>query len=564
MELTLKGKIKKLGTTYGIIESNDYNEEHFFIKSDVLKNDRSKIKIGNTVIFELKTNKNRGSNACKIKLLDDNNITYGNVSKSKTLPNIETVFGNNKIHISYRSFQEFITEGFYILDNKNEDFNDLIKLVVKDNVITDIEKNFLKEKTLELNLSQDLLEKANEYLFSNNPFFDNILQIIYKDGIIKENELAFLVEKSKENSFSPSFVNNRFWQYSFSIHFEKLLNFENIEKIIKLWHLSKNTKFDLGLQRDWIIMQLNILKSFKIHENINRGLEIFENKVFSFIESKYDTSSFEISKLYDLIVLDFNDKKLEITPSIIGKNNDTSISFKVKSAYKKEDIYHMFNVPKEKQKGKWHNGYCEHNNEWFIFTNIGQTGHGFSKENEFDYNNSLDQYGDLNWEAINNSKLSWDSIQKLKSSSPYIFIRKPETKKDYWEYLGKGSCINALDTTPVKFKWKILGDEIKESNISLSSSAKKVASTENHTAKKRSGKKNSEKVLKRRAHRLKKNELEKVEYLNRNIKEIYKELYVNNPFEAFSQFKKYAQTILKIKQNHKIKKIWNEEIITND
>ena len=311
-------------------------------------------------------------------------------------------------------------------------------------------------------------------------------------------------------------------------------------------------------------MQLNILKSFKIHENINRGLEIFENKVFSFIESKYDTSSFEISKLYDLIVLDFNDKNLEITPSIIDKNNDTSISFKVKSAYKKEDIYHMFNVPKEQQKGKWHNGYCEHNNEWFIFTNIGQTGHGFSKENEFDYNNSLDQYGDLNWEAINNSKLSWDSIQKLKSSSPYIFIRKPETKKDYWEYLGKGSCINALDTTPVKFKWKILGDEIKESNISLSSSAKKVVSTENHTAKKRSGKKNSEKVLKRRAHRLKKNELEKVEYLNRNIKEIYKELYVNNPFEAFSQFKKYAQTILKIKQNHKIKKIWNEEIITND
>ena len=229
MELTLKGKIKKLGTTYGIIESNDYNEEHFFIKSDVLINDRSKIKIGNTVIFELKTNKNRGSNACKIKLLDDNNITYGNVSKSKTLPNIETVFGNNKIHISYRSFQEFITEGFYILDNKNEDFNDLIKLVVKDNVITDIEKNFLKEKTLELNLSQDLLEKANEYLFSNNPFFDNILQIIYKDGIIKENELAFLVEKSKENSFSPSFVNNRFWQYSFSIHFKNY----SILKILK-------------------------------------------------------------------------------------------------------------------------------------------------------------------------------------------------------------------------------------------------------------------------------------------------------------------------------------------
>ena len=60
MELALKGKVKKLGATFGIIKSIDYNEEHFFIKSDVLKNDRSKIKIGNTVIFELKTNKNRG------------------------------------------------------------------------------------------------------------------------------------------------------------------------------------------------------------------------------------------------------------------------------------------------------------------------------------------------------------------------------------------------------------------------------------------------------------------------------------------------------------------------
>ena len=84
MELTLKGKIKKLGSTYGIINSNDYNEEHFFIKSDVDKTDRIKIKLGDLVTFELKKNKARGSNAYKIKLfsfeesfkdLEENNIT---------------------------------------------------------------------------------------------------------------------------------------------------------------------------------------------------------------------------------------------------------------------------------------------------------------------------------------------------------------------------------------------------------------------------------------------------------------------------------------------------------
>ena len=115
----------------------------------------------------------------------------------------------------------------------------------------------------------------------------------------------------------------------------------------------------------------------------------------------------------------------------------------------------MFSVPVDQQKGKWHNGYCEHNGEWFIFTNIGQSGHGFNESDEFNYNNSLDPFGDLNWEAINNSRFTWDSIKSLKASSPFIFVRTPQTQKHYWEYLGKGNCIYTLDTSPVAFKWKI-------------------------------------------------------------------------------------------------------------
>ena len=59
--------------------------------------------------------------------------------------------------------------------------------------------------------------------FSNNPFFDSILSLIFKDGIVKENELKFLYEKSRENSFSKSFVNNRFWQYAINYHLEVLI-----------------------------------------------------------------------------------------------------------------------------------------------------------------------------------------------------------------------------------------------------------------------------------------------------------------------------------------------------
>ena len=564
MELLLKGKVQKLGTTFGVIKSNDYNELHFFILSDIIDNDKTKIKLGNNVSFELKTNKARGSNAIKIKILSNENTKIhsgDNSQKEKTdkFP-IKEVLKSHNLNISVKAFQSFITQDFYLLDSDNDELNNLIKMVVSDNVITDIEKNFLEEKTLELNLSTDLTKKAVEYLFSNNPFFDNILAIIFKDGLIKENELAFLFEKSKEHNFSESFVNKRFWQYYFKLHFNNLIENKNIQKIIKLWHLTKFLEFDLAMHNDWVIMQMNIKKSLKIENNISRALNEFERIIFPLIEEKYSLSSIDKEKLYDYLSL-YNDKKANNSPIIENSKNNP---FKSNNKYTKGDIYNFFSVPKDQQKGKWHNGYCEHNNDWFIFTNIGQAGHGFNDENEFDYNNTLDQFGDLNWEAINNSKLSWESIQKLKSSTPYIFIRKPETDKNYWEYLGIGHCIYTLDTTPVKFKWKILGHEIKENNIGLSSSAKKLVSTENHTAKKRSGKKDSESVLKRPTHRLKKNKLEKVEYLNRNIKGIYKELYVNNPFEAFSQFKKYAQTILKIKQNHKIKKIWNEEIITND
>ena len=553
MELLLKGNIKKIGGTFGIIKSENYNEEHFFIKSDIIKSDRKKIKLGDSVSFELKTNSSRGSNAYRIKI-DTSEEISSDLEQNNSLKKIgvstifEEIFDNRKAHVLVKEFQKFLSEGFYILESNNQQLNELIKLVVHDNIITDIEKVFLKEKIIELGFPSDLLEKVNDYMFSNNPYFDNILEMIFKDGIIKENEIAFLIEKAKENSFTSSFINNRFWQYSFSLHLEVLLKYENIVKIIKLWYLSQNTKFGLSVDKDWVIMQLNILKNTKIEKNIDRTLDHFENTIFPFLVNKYNISFVGIEEIYDHIVLDFTEEKDQIIKSI---KSEIKTSLSSKKLYKKEDIYNIFSVPEEQQKGKWNNGYCEHNGEWFIFTNIGQTGHGYNEIQGFDYNNSLDQFGDLNWEAINNSKLSWDSIQKLKTSSPFIFIRKPETKKHYWEYLGKGSCLYTFDTTPVEFKWKITSNNINQDNhISKKAALPNV------------------KKKKRPAHRLKSVNKDPKKTIDKKIsnhhKNLFKKLYKNNPFEAFNKFKKYAQINLKIKQNSKIKKIWNEEIIIND
>ena len=565
MELLLKGKVKKLGSTFGVIKSNDYEELHFFMLTDIIEKDRLKIKLGDTVSFEMKTNKARGSDAIKIKLLTREDITIDIVenlnNKKSSQLSIDKLFKFTKPHISVKAFQNFITEGFNILETDNDDLNNLIKLIVQDNVITDIEKKFLKEKTLELNLSPNLIKKTNDYLFSNNPFFDKILEIILKDGIIKENELAFLIEKSKENSFTPSFINFRFWQYSFSLHFNSIIRLEGIKKIIKLWYLSQNSKFDLALNKDWIIVKLNILKSTKIQENIDNAVDNFEKVIFPFLEKKYNISIAEVEKIYEQMILDFD--KVEHHNEIL-KEIEQKIIFTKNKLYSKEDIYKKLDVPNEQQKGKWNKGYCKHNNEWFIFANVDQVGYGFGEKEEFDYNNSIEVNGDMNWEATNNSNLSWDSIQNLKVSSPFVFIRKPKTQKHYWEYLGKGSCIYTLDTTPVKFKWKINNkheitfikqndDVIKENN-----NKKLMISNESVQNKKDKFLNNTIKNSKSKSHKV---DNGKIDLLTKNK---FKDIYDDNPFTAFSEFKKYAYTNLKIKSINKIKMIWNKEIITND
>lgn len=218
-----------------------------------------------------------------------------------------------------KNFQSFMTEGFVKLETKNAEVNELIKLVVKDNIITEVEKKFLKEKTNELNLPEDLRLKVEEYMFSNNPFFDNILSIIFKDGIVKKDELAFLQEKSSENNFSKSFVNNRFWQYGLTHHFNIFTENNEFKNIIKLWYIAKNIDCDLVLNKDWIIIQLNIFKSKNLNENIDNALNILENKVLSSFQDNKHT----LEDIYNNISIEINEG---IDENKVVKNKDLNLN----------------------------------------------------------------------------------------------------------------------------------------------------------------------------------------------------------------------------------------------
>ena len=62
----------------------------------------------------------------------------------------------------------------------NDKIDYLIKSVVKDNLITEAEELFLKNKAKEFSFEDDIIDKAKQLLEQNNPYLDNIIHIIFR------------------------------------------------------------------------------------------------------------------------------------------------------------------------------------------------------------------------------------------------------------------------------------------------------------------------------------------------------------------------------------------------
>ena len=161
----------------------------------------------------------------------------------------------------------------------NDKIDYLIKSVVKDNLITEAEELFLKNKAKEFSFEDDIIDKAKQLLEQNNPYLDNIIHIIFDDGIVSNEELSFLNEKTTENDFTQEFVNNRFWVIAFSeyrYHLLKLKGFDNIFKLIFIYlELNLNTR----LNDDKLIEYLNIFSNYSIEDVVNQA----EKDILAFI-----------------------------------------------------------------------------------------------------------------------------------------------------------------------------------------------------------------------------------------------------------------------------------------
>lgn len=231
----------------------------------------------------------------------DNGLIKSFIEKLKKQKGFDTV----------SDFRMFIKGEYLSVNTGNDKFDELIKLVVKDNIITPSEELFLKEKSIELGLPYNLIEKVKEHIYSNNPYLDNIIHLIFEDGKITEKELIFLKEKETENNFSRSFVNQRFWQIGICFYLEELLKFQDFLNLIELWEIGRKTAFELCNSSTWIMLILDIHTSQNILEILEKGKLKFKSKLEEHLKAEFNFKTTTIEKLCDEYNLKYSFKENE-------------------------------------------------------------------------------------------------------------------------------------------------------------------------------------------------------------------------------------------------------------
>ncbi len=237
------------------------------------------------------------------------------------------------------SFINKIKKNYINVNSGDKRIDQLINSIVKDNVITDIEEQFLLQKIDEYKLSKDILDQAKKSLYMNNPYLDNLIHLIYEDGIITNTELVFLKEKVFENGFYEEFVNNRFWQIGIMHYLDHLLNIKSFETIIILWLTTQQFIITANLDDIWLFNQINIFgnlnkKKQSINSIIEDGLEKIEKYISTILKEELNISETDLlfKKIYKNYYIS---KKINLT------QQQTSIDFQYVIKIIQEEKYRL-------------------------------------------------------------------------------------------------------------------------------------------------------------------------------------------------------------------------------
>jgi 5-methylcytosine-specific restriction protein A len=153
----------------------------------------------------------------------------------------------------------------------------------------------------------------------------------------------------------------------------------------------------------------------------------------------------ELSQCTNVFTPHTEDMKLQATDFEVGRQ------------YSRKEVCDWIGVLPE---GAWATGYASHDNDWFIFANIGvagRTGH--------DYPNQFDADGNLDWYAKGPARYHHPSTQALLSKMARVFIFYRYQDRDPWTFGGIGRPLDVTQGPPVKVKWSLR--DPKETVISL-------------------------------------------------------------------------------------------------
>jgi len=123
------------------------------------------------------------------------------------------------------------------------------------------------------------------------------------------------------------------------------------------------------------------------------------------------------------------------------------LNFERGHKYKRADIKMRAGLPRDQRGGNWDTGIVEHDNEFFIFANVGtegRTGH--------DYGNRWEG-SCLRWYHKHGSRLRWQSVQRLLGTGRRIHVFWRTCNEAPFEYAGTAKPVEAADTSPVKILW---------------------------------------------------------------------------------------------------------------
>lgn len=139
------------------------------------------------------------------------------------------------------------------------------------------------------------------------------------------------------------------------------------------------------------------------------------------------------------------------------------LSFERGAKYTRPDVKQRAGLRRDAKGGHWDTGIVEHDNEFFIFTNVGtegRTGHNYG--NRWEGNS-------LRWYHKGGSNLGWPSVQKLLEPTSRVHVFWRASNEAPFEYAGTGRVLELADTSPVEMLWSFEASPVAQPELSVQS-----------------------------------------------------------------------------------------------